>query len=36
MVSVAGKVTDRHLRVGDVRLDQPLDFTGLHGHWPVL
>src|SRR5215471_21054605 len=32
VITVAGEVTDRHLRIWNVRLDQPLDFTGLHGH----
>src|SRR5690348_14519249 len=32
MVAVAGKVADRHLGVGDRRLDQPLDLARGHGH----
>ena len=34
MVAVAGEVADRHLRVRDAALDQPLDFVGIHRHGP--
>jgi hypothetical protein len=36
VIAIAGKVTNRHLRIRNVRLDQPLDFTGLHSHRPAL
>ena len=32
MVAVAGKIADRHLGVGNVDLDQPLDLGGVHRH----
>src|SRR6187549_2798195 len=36
VVAVAREIPDRDLRIGNVRLDQALDFDGIHGHRQVL
>src|SRR6185312_14737982 len=36
VVAVAREIPDRDLRIGDMRLDQTLDFDGIHGHRQVL
>ena len=36
LVAEARELPDRDLRIGKVRLDQALDFDGIHGHRQVL